>query len=279
MPTTDGDVQIYYETRGPDDGVPVIFVQGFTWQLVGWREGFCQKFVDRGARVILFDNRDVGLSQKFGGISDYDGGYSLHDMAADGFRVLDGLGLESAHVAGASMGGMIAQAMATAQPARVRSLNLIYTTPKFDRRYFVEQAAASPAELVARHDRETALAKFVEKERFSASPGFPYDEAWVRELGALMYDRCYAPEGLIRQAMAMTRWEAKAEALAGLGMPSSIIHGWDDGRVRIEAAFELARLLKDPEVHLYPGLGHEIPEPLWDEFAGIIMRTAGRAAV
>src|SRR5262245_58591853 len=101
MPTTRGDVQIYYETRGVSMGEPVLFIQGFTWQLIGWRESFCRKFVERGASVILFDNRDVGLSQKFGGPNDHDGGYSLSDMAGDGFRVLDELGWASAHLVGA----------------------------------------------------------------------------------------------------------------------------------------------------------------------------------
>ena len=129
MPMTKGDVQIYYETPGSSDGIPMLFVQGFTWQLIGWREGFCKQFVDRGAFVILYDNRDVGLSQKFGGPHDLDGGYCLADMAGDGFSVLDDLGLESANVVGASMGGMITQIMALSHPSRVRSLNLIYTTP------------------------------------------------------------------------------------------------------------------------------------------------------
>jgi pimeloyl-ACP methyl ester carboxylesterase len=278
MPTTACDAQIYYETRGPDDGIPLLFVQGFTAQLVGWREGFCRKFVERGARVILFDNRDVGLSRKYGGQGDFDGGYSLHDMAADGFAVLDDLGLDGAHLVGASMGGMIAQCMALAAPSRVRSLNLIYTTPTFDPDYFVAESAAKPAELAARHERETAVEAFVERERYSASPGFAYDEHWVRELGAIMYDRCYAPEGLIRQAYAMTRWVPQPDALGNLDMPCSIIHGRGDARVRVQAAFDLERLLKDAELHIYPGLGHEIPEPLWGEFAAIIMRTARRSA-
>jgi pimeloyl-ACP methyl ester carboxylesterase len=119
---TEGDIQIYYETRGSSDGIPLLFIQGFTWQLIGWREEFCQKFVDRGAFVILYDNRDVGLSQKFGGPDDPDGGYGLEDMANDGLSVIDALGLQSAHVVGASMGGMIAQVMALSQPpAYVRS--------------------------------------------------------------------------------------------------------------------------------------------------------------
>lgn len=278
MPVTKGDVQIYYETRGPSDGVPVLLIQGFTWQMIGWREGFCQAFVDRGALVVLYDNRDVGLSQKFGGPDDHDGGYSLHDMANDGLAVLDDLGLAGAHVAGASMGGMIAQTMALSQPSRVRSLNLIYTAPSLDMSWFVQpDTPDDPALMARRFERKEAIDRFVEREQASASNAYPYDTDWVRELGTRFYDRCYAPEGHLRQLMGMTRWNAAPEALAGLGMPSSIIHGRADGRIKIEAALELGRLLKTSEMHIYPGLGHEIPEPLWDDFAALIMRTAARA--
>ncbi|HUA36064.1 MAG TPA: alpha/beta hydrolase [Candidatus Binataceae bacterium] len=277
MPKTKSDVEIYYETRG-SSGIPLLFVQGFTWQLIGWREGFCQKFVDRGAFVILYDNRDVGLSQKFGGPDEYDGGYSLEDMATDGFAVLDDLGLASAHVIGASMGGMIAQIMALSQPSRVRSLNLIYTAPSLDMGYFVQPDKQEPIELLGkRFERAEALEKFIERERASASTAYPYDEDWVRELGTRGYDRCYAPEGVLRQLAAMIRWKSTPEALGGLEMPSSIIHGRADGRIKVEAALDLGRLLKTSELHIFPGLGHEIPEPLWDEFATIIMRTAARA--
>ena len=277
VPITKGDVQIYYETRGPRDGIPILLVQGFTWQLIGWREGFCQTLVDRGALVILYDNRDVGLSQKFGGPNDYDGGYSLADMASDGFAVLDDLGLESAHVVGASMGGMIAQIMALSQPSRVRSLNLIYTSPSIDPRYFVPQAAQTAAELRKRFERAEAIGEFVIRERISASTAYRYDEEWVRELGTRAYDRCYAPEGILRQLCAMLRWAPTPEALGGLDMPSSIIHGRADGRIKVEAALDIGRVLKNSELHIYPGLGHEIPAPLWDEFATMIMRTAARA--
>src|SRR5215469_16772709 len=181
MPVTKGDVQIYYETRGSRDGVPMLLAQGFTWQLIGWREGFCEKFGDRGAFVILYDNRDVGFSQKFGGPDDYDGGYSLTDMAGDGFSVLDDLGLASAHVVGASMGGMIAQIMALSQPSRVRSLNLIYTAPGIEPRYSVQPEAEAAVLSGRRLEREEALKEFVERERASASTAYPYDEEWIRD--------------------------------------------------------------------------------------------------
>jgi pimeloyl-ACP methyl ester carboxylesterase len=277
VPITKGGVQIYYETRGSRAGIPILFVQGFTWQLIGWREGFCQKFVDRGAFVILYDNRDVGLSQKFGGSDDFDGGYGLADMASDGFAVLDDLQLASAHVAGASMGGMIAQIMALSQPSRLKSLNLIYTAPGIDLRYFVQPDTEAAVLSGKRLEREEALKEFIERERASASTAYPYDEEWVKELGSRMYDRCYSPDGILRQLSAMLRWRQTPEALASLEMPSSIIHGRADGRIKADAALDIAHVLKNSELHIYPGLGHEIPEPLWDEFATIIMRTAARA--
>ena len=294
MPMTKGEVQIYYETRGPDDGVPLLLIQGYTWQMIGWREAFCQEFVDRGAYVILFDNRDVGLSQKFGGPADLardfgrlmtllqtgdpSGGYTLEDMARDGFSVLDALGLASAHIAGASMGGMIAQTMALLHPSRVRSLNLIYTAPALDQaRYFVPpETLEDPTAMGRRHDRETAIEEFVKRERLSASTAYPYDEDWVRELGVRTYDRCYAPEGVVRQLAAMIGWRPTPEALGDLGMPSTIIHGRADRRIKVDAALELGRLLKTSEMHIYPGLGHEIPQQVWSDFAATIMRTAAR---
>jgi pimeloyl-ACP methyl ester carboxylesterase len=277
MPITKGAAEIYYETRGPSSGVPVLLVQGLSWQLIGWREEFCQRFVDRGAYVILYDNRDVGLSQKFGGPDDYDGGYGLADMAVDGVSVLEELGLASAHVVGASMGGMIAQEMAVSQPSHVRSLNLIYTAPAPDPKYFVQQDTPDLSVMAQRLDRAGAIEKFVEGERASASTAYPYDEEWVRELGSRMYDRGYAPAGVIRQIAGISRWSPAPEALGRLELPVSIIHGRADRRISADAALDLGRLFGTSEMHIYPGLGHEIPEPLWDEFVTIMMRTVARA--
>ena len=99
----------------------------------------------------------------------------------------------------------------------------------------------------------------------------------MNELGTRGYDRCYAPDGNIRPLAAITRWAATPDALGDLDMPSSIIHGRADRRISAEASLELGRILKNSELHIYPGLGHEIPQPLCSEFATIIMRTAARA--
>jgi pimeloyl-ACP methyl ester carboxylesterase len=127
-----------------------------------------------------------------------------------------------------------------------------------------------------RLERAAAIEDFVQRERASASTAYPYDEEWVRELGVRGYDRCYAPAGLLRQLYAMIRWGPTLEALGDLSAPSSIIHGRADGRIKVDAAFDIGRVLKTSEMHIFPGLGHEIPRPLWDEFANIIMRTVAR---
>jgi pimeloyl-ACP methyl ester carboxylesterase len=278
MQFTNGNgAKLYYEVMGPATGMPVLLIQGFSAQMFGWRDGFCQKLADRGLRVIRFDNRDVGLSEKFGGPDDLDGGYSLADMANDSFGVLDALGLRSAHVVGQSMGGMIAQLMADAAPERVRSLSLIYTIPGLDPRYLVgtvENSGIAPVQ--PRLSRAEAIEAYVLSEQRCRSPDYAYDAAWIRQLGALSYDRCYAPEGVARQWNAVMRAPARFTELERLTMPVSVIHGRADGLLKADAALEFGARIAHAEVHIYPGMGHEVVEPLWDEFANVIHRTAQR---
>jgi pimeloyl-ACP methyl ester carboxylesterase len=264
---------------GPADGAPLLMIQGFSAQMIGWRDGFCRKLVERGLRVIRFDNRDVGLSEKFGGPDDLDCAYGLADMAADSFRVLDALDLPGAHIVGQSMGGMIAQIMAGTRPQRVRSLSLIYTTPGMVQRHFVptiDDGSTMPA--AARLSRAEAIDAYARQERMAGSPGYAFDEAWIRELGGLAYDRCHAPDGIVRQWRALMRAPHSLADLERLAMPAAVIHGRADGLIRASAGIELAARLPSAELHLYPGMGHEIVEPLWDEFANIIQRTVRRAA-
>ncbi len=266
--------RIYYEARGDEHGVPVLFIEGFSVQMIGWRDAFLNKFVESGIRVVIFDNRDVGLSQKQGGPGDFDGGYTLEDMAEDGFAVLDDLGLESAHIVGQSMGGMIAQLMALRRPQRVRSLTLFYTAP--GRSYLTmrnQGPAQSPAELYAYRPRAEAIAALVERERLSQSTVYAFNEVWVHEWATRSFERCYAPDGVARQAAAIARLPERIRGLETLDRPVVIIHGRDDRLIDSAAAVELGRLIRNSELHLYPGLGHELAEPLWDEWVAIITRS------
>jgi pimeloyl-ACP methyl ester carboxylesterase len=277
---TASGARIYYETMGPATGQPLVFIEGLSAQMLGWREPFCQGFVDRGFQVIRLDNRDVGLSQTFGGPKDYDGGYAIEDMARDTFGVLDALGLKSAHIVGQSMGGFITQAMAIAAPERIRSMTLFYTAPAIGT-YAGEdarpQADAAPLPDPAKL-RAEAIEEMVASQRRCASTAYPFDEDWIRELAGLRYDRGYCPEGPLRQYAACLRSTDRTAALAALDIPTSIIHGRADRLIRFEAALDLAKAIRDAELHLFPGLGHEIARPLWDEFTRIIVRTAARAS-
>jgi pimeloyl-ACP methyl ester carboxylesterase len=284
--TSSGNAKIYFETRGNPGARPAIFIEGFSAQMIGWREEFVQKFVDRGVHVIVFDNRDVGLSQKFGGPRDFDAGYDLADMADDAFDVLDTLGIERAHVVGQSMGGMIAQLMVLRRPERVRSLTLFYTAPSVGpyrrTRSDAERAGQSGdmtvEQVYAYLPRSEAIEAFIARERVSMSTAYSFDEEWIRALGERSFDRCYAPDGIARQSAAIAR---SANLLVGqekIGQPAVIIHGRDDGHLKVEAAFDLGLMLRNSELHVYPGMGHELVEPLWDEWAGMAARVMERAS-
>jgi pimeloyl-ACP methyl ester carboxylesterase len=266
--------RIYYEARGDENGIPALFVEGFSVQMIGWREGFLDAFVKKGVRVILFDNRDVGLSQHFGGRDDFDGGYGLADMADDGFSVLDALGLPSAHVVGQSMGGIIAQLMATRAPERVRSLVLFYTAPG---RGFLKARQGGPktdgSDLYVERPRDEAIATLIAREKLSQSTAYPFDEEWVSEWATRSYDRAYAPSGIARQAAAIGRMGQNIGGLEGFDKPAVVIHGRDDALIDWQASLELARRLPKSELHLYAGLGHELAKPLWAEWAEIIRRS------
>jgi len=271
--------KIYFETMGPPTGQPLMFIEGLSAQLIGWREPFCQAFVDHRYWVIRLDNRDVGFSEKFGGLTDFDGGYDVQDMAGDALGVLDTLGLSSAHVVGQSMGGMIAQTMAIGAPERIRSMTLFYTAPSSGP--YAGKDLASQVdkrrEIDPNLSREAAIEEMVESQRLCGSSAYAFDEAWIRELAGMRYDRSHAPEGPLRQYAAARRAPDRTQALEKLDTPSAIIHGRADRLIRMEAALDMAKALCNSELHLFPGLGHEIARPLWPEFVRIIDRTAKRA--
>jgi pimeloyl-ACP methyl ester carboxylesterase len=276
---------IYYETSGDPSGQPLVLIAGATAQLIWWRDEFVQRLVDRGHYVIRPDNRDVGLSAKMGGPGEVGAAYTIEAMAEDIFRVLDALDLSSAHIVGQSLGGAIAQVMATTRPVRVRSMVLFYTVPAFEQQFLTDvlqenilseaaPAGAAPAE----QTREQAIEETVERERNTRSTAYPFDEAWVRDYATRCYDRGYCRGGMVRQLHAAMSFGDRRQALRELALPATVIHGRVDRLLKVEGGFELGQLIPDAELHIYPGMGHELPRPLWDEFANIIARTAARAA-
>lgn len=280
MPHTPTPAGIYYETRGPDTGQPLVLIEGLGAQMIGWRAGFIDCLVARGFHIVLLDNRDVGLSGKFGEPHQTAAAYTLSDMAEDVCAVLDALGLASAHIVGQSMGGAIAQLLAIEHPARVRSMTLFYTVPAFSPEHLtdeIQQRLAEGLPLAPASSRDEAIAAHVANERYSASTAYAFDEAWITELAGLAYDRGYRPDGVQRQTAAVLGSGDRSPHLTALDLPTAIIHGRADRLLKYQAGIELARLIPDSELHLYPGMGHVVVAPLWDDFANIIHRTAGRA--
>ncbi len=271
------NVRIYYETMGDPAAPALLFIGGFSAQMHDWREGFCRLFVERGFQAIRFDNRDVGLSQQFDGTDGHAPGYTVLDMAHDRLAVLDALGIARAHVVGQSMGGMIAQSLASASPERVVSLTLVYTAPSVTVGFLPPLDDVPQMDLGPR-SRQQFVDEMIVGSRKHSSATYPIDEDWVRGFAERGYDRAYTPAGVARQLQAMlTDIGSPFADATRLTMPVVLIHGLDDTQVHVSGSIELARRIPHAEVHLYAGMKHYFPEPLWHECCDIVTRTARRA--
>jgi pimeloyl-ACP methyl ester carboxylesterase len=271
-------IDIEYDTFGDPGDPALLLVTGFTAQLTLWDKRFCQMLADAGRFVIRFDNRDCGLSTKLDGVHvdimnvmasvgtgtlSHEGiPYLLSDMSADAFGLLDHLGIDNAHVVGASMGGMIAQTMAIEQPERVLTLTSIMSTtgePEFGQPHpdaMQALLAPPPAEREAYVDQSAATSKVF------ASPRY-YDEAKVRERAAAAYDRSFYPEGAARQLAAILGSGSRADGLRTLRVPTLVIHGRADTLITPSGGDRTAELVPAANLLMLNDMGHDLPEPLW----------------
>lgn len=276
MPHANTDeVDIYYEVAGDADDPVIVLISGTGAQLVHWHPDLVTRLVGRGFRVVRPDNRDTGLSQRFGGPTDLDGGYGIGDMGDDVVRVLDHLGVQSAHLVGHSMGGMIAQMTVIRHPSRVRSLGLLSTIPGQDPRYILHGEAV--IEVPERHSRDEMIA-FGAQGALGDSPGM-YDPQveWYRQEAAESYDRGYCPDGVVRQVSALIPAPERLELLRAVAVPTLVFHGRDDRTLHWSAAVDIAGAINGSELQIHPGMGHLIPHELWPELVAAIVRTAHRA--
>ena len=271
--TTASGAVIAYDVVGRPDDPALVLVQGYSAQLLGWPAAFCGLLADAGFRVIRFDNRDVGRSQRYPG-----GGYGIADLAEDTVALLDGLGIDEAHVVGQSMGGMVAQVLALDHPARVRSLGLIYTTPSLRYAIGADLVSASVQTGPAVRDREQFAAAYVVAERHCASTAYPQDIAWLAELGRQMYDRSPDVSGHARQLQAVLTMPDLDDRLGGVSVPTTILAGDADRLIDHAASAALHDLIPGSASTVFPGMGHELPQPLWSEIVSLLTdnaRTAG----
>ncbi|MAT04837.1 MAG: hydrolase [Acidimicrobiaceae bacterium] len=280
-------ITIEYERDG--HGEPLLLVMGLGGQLSDWPRGFLDALVARGFEVIRLDNRDAGLSTEFTSAPPttvdlakaivsrrfVDAEYLLTDMAADAVGLLDALGLDSVHVAGMSMGGMIAQTLAIEHPSRIRSLTSIMSTTGNRR---VGQPKAGLLRKTARRPTptpETAVDQSVLFFREISGPTFHEDD--FRALAVESVARSFRPAGTARQTAAIFASPDRTPALRGLDVPTLVVHGMVDPLVRPSGGVATAKAIPGSRLVMYPDMGHDLPRTRWDEMAQEIRLNADRA--
>ncbi len=278
-------IELEYDTFGDKNDPALVLIMGFGAQMVAWHEDFARMLADRGHFVVRFDNRDVGLSTKLDGVSVDSNAvvtaalleqpipptpYSLSDMAADVVGLMDHLGIQKAHIMGASMGGMIAQVFAIEHPTRTASLISVMSMPGEP-----ETMESTPEAMAALMSiPPTDRAGFIEHSLvYQAFQSKKYrDAALSRANAARDFDRSFYPEGSPRQLAAIYASGRRTEALAALKVPTLVIHGNDDTLIAPGAGKRTAAIIPGAHLVLVDDMGHDIPQPLW----GFIVDTISR---
>ncbi|HEY4927893.1 MAG TPA: alpha/beta hydrolase [Acidimicrobiales bacterium] len=262
-------IEIAYETYGDPASPPLLTIHGLGAQMTDWPQELIDGLVGAGFFVITFDNRDQGGSTWQDGAGQPDLGalladsnspvpYLLSDMAADAAGLLDALGIESAHVLGVSMGGMIAQQFAIDFPTRTRSLTSIMSTTGANTGPPTPEAmAALLVEPVT--ERTAAIEQSLAGSRVIASPGFPFDEVGMRARAEVHFDRGHHPAGTARQLAAILASPDRAAALAGVSVPSLVVHGAADPLVTLPGGEATAAAVPGAELWVVDGMGHDLP--------------------
>ncbi len=277
-----------YDIRG--EGEPILFVMGLGGQLIDYREEFVDLFVAEGYQAIRFDNRDIGLSTH----TDWEPpsqrktiasmltrrplkgvGYTVEDMAADAAALLEALGIESAHIVGVSMGGMITQAMAINHPSKVKSICSIMSNTG-DRKNggitmsLIRQFIRRP---------EPTLETFVDSSvfTFSAISGEHFDEEEHRKQAAESLTRGFAPAGVARQTAAIGASPDRTARLGRVKVPALVIHGLADPLVKPSGGVSTAQAIPGSRLLMFGDMGHDLPVPRWPEIVDAIIANIRRA--
>ena len=283
-----GDVELCYEPFGDSDRPAVLLVMGLGTQMIAWHSDFCAELAERGFFVIRYDNRDVGRSTHFSHVPAprpreivtrriRRPAYRLRDMADDGIGLLYQLGIEHAHVVGASMGGMIAQTMAARHQDRVLSLVSIMSST--GSRWSGQPAPRILPVLLQRpaSSRDDYQERLVKLFALVGSPGFPRDDDELRELAGTSWDRGVDPAGFARQLGAIIASGHRLADLKGIRAPTLVIHGKSDRLVRPSGGRATARAIPGARLELIDGMGHDLPRGVWPRILDGIEQTAARA--
>ncbi|MFN2615867.1 MAG: alpha/beta fold hydrolase [Thermoleophilaceae bacterium] len=283
-----GDVELCYETFGDRGDPAMLLIMGLGTQMIAWPEEFCRMLAQKGFFVIRYDNRDVGRSTRFDGAPTPKQwemlrrkpkrvAYGLADMAGDGVGLLDELGIQSAHVVGASMGGMIGQVLAARHPERVLSFTSIMSTT--GSRWRGRPALRALPKLLARpkEGKEAYVERLVRLFRVVGSPGFERDEDALRRLAGQAYDRGVSNAGLARQLAAINASGHRKEDLRGIKAPTLVIHGTKDRLVKRSGGKATAKAIPEARLMMIEGMGHDLPPGAWPRIVEGIVKNAARA--
>jgi pimeloyl-ACP methyl ester carboxylesterase len=283
-------LDIFYEDMGDENDPAVLLIMGLGAQMVLWRNGFCERLVNQGLRVIRFDNRDVGLSSKVEGrhtgakllprlARSYlgrrsDAVYTLENMADDAAAVLDHLEIEKAHVVGASMGGMIAQIFAVRYQHRTKTLAVIFSS---NNQPLLPPPGPAQLRAVTTRPKDTSRQGVIDNTvrvgKIIGSPGYPVpDEQRIAE-AEQGYDRCYYPAGVARHFAAILGSGSLLEYDRQITAPTVVIHGRADKLMRPSGGRAVAKAIRRSRLVLFDGMGHDLPEPLWDDIVGELKTT------
>jgi len=288
-----------YETFGDKANPPLLLIMGVGCQLVMWPESFCNGLADLGFHVIRYDNRDVGLSSKIdeAGAPNIEAAvmaqlsgqpvtapYSLDDMADDAAGLMDALGIDKAHVVGASMGGMIAQLVAIRHPEKVKSMvSIMSTTGNPEVPPAKPEAMAALLTPPADNTREAMIQQGVDMWKIIGSPKYPGTEEELRAVATASVDRMVCPEGFGRQVLAILAAPARNEALAKVTAPTMVLHGAEDPLVPVEGGKDTADAIPGARLVIVEGMAHDFTEALvpvyLDKVGGFVREVEnGRAA-
>jgi len=268
-----GDVEIHYERFGDPERPTLLLVNGLGSQSINYASEWCEMFCDEGYEVVRFDNRDVGLSSK---LPDVD--YALTDMADDAIAVLDAVGVERAHVMGCSMGGMIVQRLAIDHPERLLSVTSVMSRtgePGFgdsSEEALTLLMTPQPPERVAYIERQVEALHV-----YGSKPEWLDDEA-IRQRAAAAYDRCFCPDGIVRQMKAVGRDGSRSEQLAKVDLPVLVLHGSRDTLIDPSGGRRTAELIPGARYVEIEGMGHDYPPPVWRQWVDVWSEFAGGAS-
>jgi pimeloyl-ACP methyl ester carboxylesterase len=285
-------IELEYDTFGDPSQPPLILVMGLGAQMILWEDEFCAELAASGFWVVRFDNRDIGLSTKLDHLGvpnvfvamqqamagkPVEAPYTLAEMADDTVGLMTALGLDRAHLVGASMGGMIAQTVAIRHPERLLSMTSIMSTTGDPTLPPASAEAMTTLLTPPPLDREGNVARMLAAWKVIGSPGFPFDEPRMTALFGRAFDRGYNPGGVARQLTAIMASGDRTAALRDVRVPTLVIHGDADPLIRPEAAHATTKAIPGATLVIIEGMGHDFPRGTWTPIIDAIGTHAARA--